>query len=153
MVLIIICCLLATLLLPPAAAQESDVARQTDSILALLPHLPDSARIDALLKIENMHEGLLSRGRILQMTLNEARRQGNIRVEGMTLTRLASFYYNQSDCDSVSIFGEEAIRFNRQHKRYEDMFSAYDILIRYDDLQGRTISAMRRADEALAEAR
>ena len=145
--------ILTLLLLPPAAAQESAVVRQTDSILAILPQLRDSARLEALNNLVQSHVGLQSHGRFLHMYLEEARRQGNVREEGIALQNLTTYYYPQFDNDSIFIFGEEAIRFNRQHKQYDRMFVAYTSLIRRENAQGRTISAMRRADEALAEAR
>ena len=131
-----------------ASAQQHEI----DSITALLPQLSDSARLVAMGKLTELSIRLPSESYYLRMYLEEARRQKNVVYEGLALLNLTSHYLAQTDNDSVFIFGEEAIRFNRQHKQYDYMSAAQRILINRYQLKEQIITALRKSEEAYAEA-
>ena len=139
--------LLALLLLPPAAAQESDVARQTDSILALLPQLPDAEKLDAIYTLVDINDEASSAKPYIDMLLAEARRQKNIEMEGDALHSLVYHYYFRFDSDSIFIIGEEAIEFLQRHKLYGMLIPVKNNLIYRHFYEGRTITALRMAEE------
>ena len=132
-----------------ASAQQHEI----DSITALLPQLSDSARLVAMGKLTELSIRLPSESYYLRMYLEEARRQKNIAYEGLALLNLTSHYFAQTDNDSVFIFGEEAIRFNRQHKQYSYMSATQRIIINRYQLKEQIITALRKAEEAYAEAK
>ena len=126
---------------------------QTDSLEALLPQKQGEERLDALRTLADLTINMPQEKHYVKMYLEEARRQKNIEAEGYALSTLTSIYYMQFDSDSVFIFGEEAVSFNRKYKLYDDMFSAmYNIIRRYQ-WERQMLTALRRAEDAYAEAK
>jgi AraC-like DNA-binding protein len=87
------------------------------------------------------------------MYLDEARKQKHIVAESDALTLMTEFYCSQYDNDSVFIVGEESIRFARQHDIYEDLFISHSNYIMSYNERGQTLTALRKAEEAYAEAK
>ena len=135
------------------SAQQKTNAEKTDSIVAVLPRLSDEEKLNALLTLTNLTFGLPEQKHYTFMYLNEARKQKNIRAESSALLKLTLLYYLQFDSDSIFIIGEEAVRFARQHKQYDDLFFAMSELIRRHKAQGHLLTALRKAEEAYAEAK
>jgi AraC-like DNA-binding protein len=151
--LIFILCI--SILLPAhrVVAQQPSSAEKADSIVAVLPRLSGEERLDALKTLGNLYDGLPEGIHFIKMIIEEARRQGNVEAEGKALKNLVYEYYLQFDTDSIFIAGEEAVRFTRQHKMYDDLFSVQCELIRRHSAQGKMLTAMRKAEEAYAEAK
>ena len=135
-----------------AQAQKSN-QEKTDSILALLPQLNRADKLNALADIININENLPADKYFTKMYLEEARKQKNIEAQGQALARLTTKYHLQFDTDSIFIFGDEAVRFCREHKLYDDLFSAQTSLIRRYMAEGKIITAIRKAEEAYNEAK
>ena len=151
--------LIVTISITTAYSQEQEQEQQlsrtekVDSIEALLPTLSKADKLNAIANIINLHYGLPTRGHYLRMYLDEARLQQNDRGVAQALAQLTAYYYNRFDNDSVFIFGEEAVRFNRQHQQYEFLFNALRDIIRRHLKEGRMLTALRMAEEAYAEAK
>ena len=135
-----------------ASAQAKTNVEKTDSIVAVLPHLSGYERLIALQTLQNLSLGLPEQKQYAWMYLNEARRQKDVQAESAALVQLTMIYFPQFDSDSIFIIGEEAIRFARQHKQYADMFVVQSELIRRYKAQGQFLIALRKAEEAYAEA-
>jgi AraC-like DNA-binding protein len=134
-------------------AQEKTNAEKADSIVTLLPQLSGEAKLQALATLTNITAGLPSHRQFLRMYLDEARRQKNIENEANALHTLTLAYYSGFDNDSIFIFGEEAIRLTRQLKRYDQLFQVHNNLIRRYKAEGKLLTALRKAEEAYAEAK
>jgi len=93
---------------------------KTDSIVALLPRLSVDDRLSTLATLTNLTAGLPTQKQFTYQYLNEACRQKNMTVESAALLKLTLFYYPHFDSDSIFIIGEEAVRFARQHNKYDD---------------------------------
>ena len=145
-------CLLAIFLLPPIIAQQGSTARQTDSILAILPQLHDDEKLNAIatLVVLNDHNWRLTK-RYADMLLVEARRQKNIEEEAYALAKIADYYANVYHTDSIFIAGEEAVQFARAHKFYDLLFSTLHNIIMRHQIAGRTLTALRMAEEAYVQ--
>ena len=76
--------------------------------------------------------------------LNKARRQKNVEAESFALLKLTLLYFLRFDSDSIFIIGEEAVRFARQHERYDDMFFAQSTIIRRYKAQVQLLTALRK---------
>ena len=145
--------LLSCLLILPMVAQQASRQAQIDSVVAILPQLPDTARLEALHNLVDLTSGFPSNKHYVKMLYEEAQNQQCFKSEGWALTALTALYYPQFDSDSVFIYGEEAIRFNRQHKLYENMFSANRNVIRRLARDMQILTALRRAEIAYSEAK
>jgi AraC-like DNA-binding protein len=149
--ILIIFLLLTTLFFTTVFSQRP---KEIDSLLATLPQLHGVEKLIAIGYITNFTFGLPElRKQYLYMYLDEARRQKHIEAESDALTLLTEFYYAQYDNDSVFILGEEAIRFARQHDLYEDLFISHTNCILSYNERGQTLTALRKAEEAYAEAK
>ena len=145
-------CLLA-LLAGQMSAQQTTNVEKTDSIVDILPQLTGSDRLEALSTLINLTAGLPAQKEITFQYLNEARRQKNVEAESTALLRLTLIYFSHFDSDSIFIIGEEAIRFARLHNRYDDLFLAQSEIIRRYKAEGKFLIALRKAEEAYAEAK
>ena len=150
---IIALCLLAILPLNATLAQQKTNAEKVDSILAVMPQLNDSEKDNAFRRIIELTVGTPDERHYTGMYLREARSRKNIDGEGFALQRLAETYYTQWDTDSVFIYADEAIRFAQQHRLYSYLASLRYMLIRRYQAQGRTLTALRMAEEACEEAK
>ena len=146
-------CFQAVLFLNAAFAQQSTDAEKSDSILAVLMQLQGSERLDALRTLINLNYRTLNERRYTRMYIEEAAKQKNIQAEGWGRQNLMSTYYAQFETDSVFIVGEEAIRFNRQHQLYSNVFYVRQQLIKRYLRDGKLIIALRKAEEAFEEAK
>ena len=134
----------------PAMAQPKTYAEKADSLLALLPQKQGAEKLRALADLSNLTYGA-EKKRYLYMQIDEARKQKNVEEEGKALMILTLQYFPQFDTDSLFVIGEEAVRFNRQHKLYGNMFFVKNEFIRRHRAQGRFITALRQAEEVYAE--
>ena len=130
-----------------AAAQE-----KADSIVALLPRLDGDERLQAIASIAKMSQGA-EESRYINMLREEARRLKSIEWEGKALRMLTLSYYHRHDTDSVFTVGEEAIRFMRQHKLYDDLFFLHSEFVKRYVGKDQTLTALRYATDAYAEAK
>jgi AraC-like DNA-binding protein len=135
-----------------ASAQEKTKAEKSDSIEAVLPQLSDTVKLRAIKELIDLNVNRPPAGRYLKLYREEARRQNRTRVEAFALLRLAQ-HHAQLETDSVFIYGEEAIRFTRQHRVHDYLFSAIATLIRRNVRDGHILTAIRRTEDALAEAK
>ena len=101
----------------------------------------------------NLSAGLPTQKQYTYLYLDEARRQKDVKAESAALLKMTLLYYSRFDSDSIFIIGEEAVRFARQHHLYDDMFFAQSELIRRYKAEGRLLTALRKAEEASAEAK
>ena len=136
-----------------ASAQQQTGEEKADSIVALLPRLSGSERLNALATLMNLSAGLPTQKQFTYQYLDEARQQKDVKAESAALLKLTLFYYPRFDLDSIFIIGEEAVRFARQHERYDDMFFVQSELIRRYKAEGKFLIALRKAEEAYAEAK
>jgi len=145
--------ILLTFMVLQASAQQTSNVEKIDSIVALLPRLSGDDRLSALATLTNLTAGLPTQKQFTYLYLQEARRQKNITAESAALLKLTLYYYPRFDSDSIFIIGEEAVRFARQHNKYDDMFFAQSEIIRRYKAEGRLLIALRKAEEAYAEAK
>ena len=150
---IITACFCASLFVVSAFTQTTSTASNIDSLVAMLPHLRDTAKLDALNSLINLSIGLAAESHYMLMYLEEAQNQKNVRAEGWALTALARIYFSQFDTDSVFVYGKKAISFNREHKQYNFMFYAKRTVIRRYEHDGQILTAFREAQEAYEEAK
>ena len=144
-------CFSAILLAPFSIAQQKTNA-QEDSIVAILPQLRDSAKLEAMVELATLTDGESIRKYYVDMLLDEARRQKHVRCEGRALTWLVEWYGTQFS-DSVFLAAEEAIRFTREHKLYDLLFLSHHMLATSYVDKGLLHTAIRKAEEAYAEAK
>ena len=135
------------------AAQQKTNAGKADSLVAVLPRLSGNERLSALETLTSLTAGLPAEKQFTYQYLNEARQQKNVAAESFALLKLTLLYYSHFDSDSIFIIGEEAVRFARQHERYDDMFFVQSEIIRRYKAEGRFLTALRKAEEAYAEAK
>ena len=135
------------------AFSTSAQRHEIDSITALLPQLQDEDRLNAMRLLLNLTRETPDERYYVKIFLEEADRQKNISMGGLAWTRLMSSYWNVFDSDSVYIVGEEAMRFTRQHKLYSSLFFTQHQLIRRYLIDGKIITALRKAEEAYEEAK
>ena len=150
---IITLCLLATLPLNAAQAQQKTAAEKVDSVLAVMPQMNDSEKDKALKLLIKLTVGAPDERHYTRMYIDFARSRKDIEGEGWALLRLAQTYYAQWGTDSVFIYGEEAIRFAKQHKLYDNLSNLRNMFISRYHTQGRTLTALRLAEEAYEEAK
>ena len=143
--------LLAILLLPSAAAQESPAARQTDSILAMLPQLHGTEKLDALYEFIDTSNDVMASKPFLDMLLAEARRQDNIEMEGAALGQLVYYYTFRFDNDSIFTVADDAITFLRRHELYDFLHKVIHNVILRHTIDGRFLTAMRMAEDHYEE--
>jgi AraC-like DNA-binding protein len=136
-----------------AQTSQKTPAEKTDSMRAILPHQSGEAKMQTLKSLVDITNNSPANRHYIDMLLDEARRQKDTEAEAIALEKLTFFYYAAFDNDSIFILGEEAIRFTRQHQIYDRMFSVQVQIIRRYRVQGKTIQALRRAEEAYAEAK
>ena len=136
-----------------ASTLPKTMDEKTDSIVAVLPLLSGNERLSALSTLINLSAGLPTQKQFTYQYLDEARRQKDVEAESAALLKLTLSYYIQFESDSIFIIGEEAVRFARQHNRYDDMFFAQSEIIRRYKAQGQYLIALRKAEEAYAEAK
>ena len=134
-------------------ALEKSTAQQIDSIVSILPQLEGRDKLNAIIDLITLNNGLPSQKQYWKMLLNEARNQKHTVAEGYALANLAGIYYSQFDTDSLFIVGEEAIRFTRQHKMYDELFYLQQQFIRRYQRQGQSFIALNKAEEAYREAK
>ena len=146
-------CLLAILLALPAAAQQSAAGTQIDSILVILPQLRDTEKLQAIRGLISLAFEMPVRQHYVNMLLDEARRQKNVNEEGRAFAMLTEIYFSQTDNDSIFIYGEEAIRFTRQHKLYNFLFTVHQTVIMRHLAHGKLQTAIRKAEEVYEEAK
>ena len=132
-----------------AYAQQNRI----DSLETLLPQKQGEERLETLEDLTLLTEDLPEQKRYIDMYLEEARRQGNVELEGDALFKLSYFYYYRFDTDTFFTVTGEAIRFNLQHGLYETLSILRQNLIKRYHVQGQIFTAIREAEEAYAEAR
>ena len=135
-----------------ALAQKKTNTERVDSIVALLPRLNDEGKLKALSTLIDLTPDI-GQMPYAYMLLEEARRQKNVEWEGKAMKMLTLSYYHRHDTDSVFIVGEETIRFLRKHKLYDDLFSIHGELVKRYVGMDQTLTALRYAEEAYAEAK
>ena len=148
---LLIFCFSTVLLVTSSIAQQKTNA-QVDSIVAVLPQLRDSAKLEAILQLATLTDGEPIRKYYVDMLLDEAHRQKNVRYEGRALTWRVEWYGTQFN-DSAFIAAEEAIRFTREHKLYDLLFLTHHMLATSYVDKGLLHTAIRKAEEAYAEAK
>ena len=150
-------CLLAAMIavlgVMQAFAQTQHDVEKADSIVALLQQMQGEERLNAIASLVNLDIDPLDEKRYILMLLDEARRQKHITWEGKALRKLTLSYYHNHFSDSIFIVGDEAIRFLRQHRLYDDLFIIYGEYVRRYGGMGQTITALRLAEEVYAEAK
>ncbi|MCL2072412.1 MAG: helix-turn-helix domain-containing protein [Marinilabiliaceae bacterium] len=144
--------ILTFLLVLPVASQQKTTDFQIDSILAILPQLPDTSKIEAMHKLIDLTTNLPSESYYIRMLREEARKQKDTRNETFALLRLTQYYY-ALDTDSVIIIGEETKNFARLHKHYDYMFAVISTIQRLNIRDGQVITALRLTEEAIIEAK
>ena len=148
---IITICLFCLFASPAIALQPLPTA--ADSIIARLPQLRGEEKLDALTRLISLTHRYPVVKQYYRMVIDEARLINDVKLEGWAWTQLTGIYYAQFDTDSLFIVGEEAIRFLRQHKQYDDMFFVKQQFIRRYQSKGMWLTAIRKAEEAYNEAK
>ena len=145
--------LLTILPLNAAQAQQKIAAEKVDSVLAVMPQMNDGEKDKALKLLIDFTTGSQDEKLYTRRYIDFAHSRKNIEGESWALLRLAQTYYAQRGTDSVFIYGEEAIRFAKQHKLYDNLSDLRNMLISRYHAKGRTLSALRLAEEAYEEAK
>jgi AraC-like DNA-binding protein len=133
--------------------QQQHPQSQVDSIAALLPQMQGDEKLKTLRTLSDMTDNLPEQKQYIESWLNEARRRKNVEDEGDALFSLSTFYYYRFDTDTFFVVTDEAIRFARQHQLYETLFILHQNLIQRYQVQGRTLTAILKTEEAYAEAK
>ena len=134
-----------------AFAQTRTGVEKADSIVAQLPQMQGEERLNGIAALVNLDIDPSDEKRYILMLLDEARRQKHIAWEGKALRKLTLSYYHNHFSDSIFIVGDEAIRFLRQHRLYDDLFIIYGEYVRRYGGMGQTLTALRLAEEVYAE--
>ena len=146
--------LFVTLSVTNVFAQQKSIAEQVDSIEIRLPQLHGDEKLEAIHSLIKLTTSLpVQKQQYATMLRDEAWKQKNVQQEGHALAALIWVYFFQFDTDSIFIVGEEAIRFMREHKLYEDLFIIQQTIIMRYEFHGQYLTALRKAEEAYAEAR
>ena len=135
-------------LLVSSVVSQQNHSSETDSIIAILPQLKGTEKLEALRKITNLTYDEPVRKHYVNMMLNEARLQRNIDYEGRALAILVEIYYSYFDNDSIFIIGEEALQFTRKNNLYNYFFTIKQIIIQRKTHQGQLFTALNMAKDA-----
>ena len=141
----------ALLLTTSLSANEKTNAEKTDSVLAILPQLRGTEKLDALYTLIRLADDEIASKPYVDMLLDESRRQKDIEMETFALLNLIIYHFFQLDSDSIFMIADEAIPFLRQHKQYVHLqHTVHNVIVRHAGT-GRFITALRMAEDLYEE--
>lgn len=148
---LLIACTVAT----PLMAQETPYDPELERLEKKLPELSGQAKLDTLVfLVQKTALRYPEKGRyFLKVTEEEAKKEGNSRIQAFAKGKWVEIYAYQLNTDSILAAAAAAEEFCRKHEQYKALFTTQQIVVQWHAFKGEYAEAVRKAKELYNDAK
>jgi AraC-like DNA-binding protein len=148
-----ICCTVMLIVSASAQQKSPEAQAEADSLKAILPQLQGGKKLNAINRLSALANHSNEEKYYTYMCLEESHLQKDYEMEMFAWSELVAIYYGQFETDSFYYIAQKAIDFLYEHEFYDNVFFTRWQITRRLRAEGKTLTSLRVAEEAYAEAK